>query len=162
MALLGLPQLFSSVIVVGIIAVILFPQPEKSIQTSNINTQSSKEFISQIDIYDIDSENYNSTEINLNAGHGFYYGNITNKDVSYNAYDTDYLTVLGEIKNKSNKNYSTTKFIFTVYDQKGKLLDTQNIYIDNINSGETKTFKIDFNAYYKYVKTYKVQFESGY
>ena len=90
------------------------------------------------------------------AGNGFYYKNVSFKS------DRRY-QVLGEVTNKSNKNYQTVQFILSVYDSHEKLLGIANIFVDNIPKGVTKSFKASLrDVQMSKVSSYKIQFEAGY
>ena len=92
------------------------------------------------------------------AGDGFIYGNVSFKDGAIG-----YSYIIGEMTNYSLKDYNSVSFTISTYDEIGTLLQTDNIYISNLKSKDTKAFEgmIEIDDVSK-IKTYKIKFNSGY
>lgn len=87
------------------------------------------------------------------AGKGFYYKNVSFKR-SY---------VMGEIINRSGKDYKMVSLMLSVYGGGGQLLDGVHIIVSNISNGTTKSFTTFLpNATSGDVSRHKIQFENGY
>jgi hypothetical protein len=90
------------------------------------------------------------------AGVGFDFKNVTMRA------DYGLTRVIGEVTNKSGRSYSMANFVVTLYDDKGKLLDTGNAIVSNLANGQTKSFEADFvGVSTSQVDQYKIQFDYG-
>lgn len=70
--------------------------------------------------------------------------------------------MLGEMTNDSGKNFKAASFIITFYDQKGQLLETGDILINNFSKGQTKPFTAYMeNLNYESIHRYKIEFDFG-
>ena len=69
---------------------------------------------------------------------------------------------LGEITNRSGRDYGMAQFTLSVYSADGALLDTSPIFIQTFATGQTKTFDEGVEAPLDKVGKYKIQFESGF
>ncbi len=70
--------------------------------------------------------------------------------------------VMGEMTNGSGKNFRAASFIISFYDQKGQLLETGDILINNFSDGQTKLFTAYMeNLIYESVHRYKIEFDFG-
>lgn len=94
-------------------------------------------------------------KLDSDAGHGFFYKNVKFKS-SFGMMD-----VIGEMTNTSKNNYTIANFVISIYSTSGELLDTGNIIISNIGSGQTKSFDGIFTTVPGGQFKYKIQFENG-
>jgi len=70
--------------------------------------------------------------------------------------------VVGEMANYSGKDYKVARFIISFYDQKGRLLETGDILINNFSKGQRKPFYAYVeNLKYDNISRYKIQFDFG-
>ena len=90
----------------------------------------------------------------LNKKTTLEYSNITFKKQG------PHTKVIGEIKNNMDRSFSTAHFKITVYDKDKNILDSSNILIPNLSSGQNKTFyTYIINILPNQIKYYKLQFE---
>lgn len=71
--------------------------------------------------------------------------------------------LVGEVTNKSGKDYTSAIFKVTLYDVNKQLLGTVDVIVPNLKKGQTKTFdgflqSIDSAK----IKSYKIQFQTGF
>lgn len=87
---------------------------------------------------------------------GFEFKNATLRS------DSGMIRVIGEVTNRSGKSYSVANFTVTLYDKKGKLLDTGHAIVSNLENGQTKSFEAPFtNVTTSEIDKYRIQFENG-
>ena len=72
------------------------------------------------------------------------------------------LRVIGEVTNKSGKDYTLANFGVSLYDEDGRLLDTGAAIVSNLANGQTKSFEAMFlGIQSSEVDKYKIDFENG-
>lgn len=67
----------------------------------------------------------------------------------------------GEMTNNAGLDYSIVKFIFSMYDSRGRLLAEEAFHIIDFRDGQTKTFKGTTVDGFKDIASVKIRFKSG-
>jgi hypothetical protein len=89
-------------------------------------------------------------------------GGFAYKNVSFKPGPGEYVDVIGEMTNKSGRDYTLANFVVSVYNANDNLLATGYIMISNLLSGQTKSFYSPMiEANYNAIKRYKIDFENG-
>lgn len=92
------------------------------------------------------------------AGHGFSYKNVSFRNAS-----SKYIYCMGELTNNSGKDYKRVMVNLSVYDDRGRLIATDNVALLNLKNGGTKSFKgliSDLRA--ENVYSFKIQYDYSY
>ena len=90
------------------------------------------------------------------AGNGFFYKNVSMSSQLGTA------GVIGEMGNRSGRDYQLANFVISVYDENGSLLATGYTNISTFSNGNTKSFQAFFpGVAVNQIKKYKIQFENG-
>ncbi|MDY6861842.1 MAG: SH3 domain-containing protein [Thermodesulfobacteriota bacterium] len=75
----------------------------------------------------------------------------------------DLVEIVGEMINLSKNKYKTTNFIVSLYNDRGEILKTGNIIVNNFYPGQTKTFyTLVDNVNYNEIVYFKIQFDIGF
>lgn len=68
---------------------------------------------------------------------------------------------IGEMVNKSGRDFGIVKFMFSAYDRRGKLISEEPFQITDFYDGQIKTFKGTVVDGYKDITSHKIRFISG-
>lgn len=99
-------------------------------------------------------EGLRATSQKINGG--FFCKNVKLKK------STGMVKVMGEMTNHSGRDFKAASFIISLYDRKGRLLETGDILINHFLRGKTKSFTTYIeNVKYDNISTFKIQFDFG-
>lgn len=94
------------------------------------------------------------------AGSGFFYSNVS---VSQGL---SVAKLIGEMTNNSGRDHRGVKFLISVYDKNGKLIDKEDLFIHNFAKGDKKSFRVLFSSIspstnLNQIASYKIQFDDS-
>lgn len=93
----------------------------------------------------------------INIEGGFAYINVKMDQGAY-----PFVTVAsGEITNNSGRDFGITKFTFSTYDRRGKLITEEAFHITDFYNGESRPFKATLVDGFHDIKEFKINFVSG-
>jgi len=91
------------------------------------------------------------------CGGGFYRTNISFKSYEW----TDMTEIIGEIINRSGKDYSMIIFIISTYDKNDKLLSSQQFLMNDLENGQKKSFSELIDVKENEISKYSIKFDTG-